>query len=758
MAEQKDSVDLICSVAELSGLFANSHDLRGFLQQVVSMVAAHMHAAVCSVYLYDEEAEELVLSATHGLNPEAIGKTRLKVGEGITGMAFKELRPVREEQGNRNPYFKFIPGTNEEQYSAFLAVPIVHGLTRIGMLVVQDVRHGFFDETDTKALRAIASQLAGTIENARMLMALHPGGNFASAAHKEEGTPSFYKGSPGAAGIARGPAVNYGRLQFGRLEAATATIRADRLTLDDFERAMVRTERELEEIEEGMKDAMADVAASMIFSAHLLMLKDESFAGEIRHRIEAGTGVLDAIRDVVIEFSHLFEASPNARVKEKTQDIQDLGLRLIENLAPEQTAAGHYAGRIVLAADLLPSEMLKIAAQKAAGMILTKGSFTAHLAILARSIRMPMVILTDERALTIPEGVDLLLDANQGTVYINPGTDVLRQYEEIEEVGDNLDQGAEDFTGETRTRDGERVLLLANINLLSELEIAKRMGAEGVGLYRSEFPYLVRNDFPSEEEQYRIYRKLVEEMAGRPVAFRTLDIGGDKMLSYFPSINEENPFLGLRAIRFSLRYKGIFVQQLRAFLRAGSGEDIGIMFPLVSCVDDFVRASDIVRECIGELQQEQADFNSNPRLGAMVELPSAVAVAHELARRADFLCLGTNDLIQYMLAIDRTNAAVAEHYLSHHPAVLRALNEVAKAAADTGTDLSICGEMASDPGMLPFLIGIGIRKLSLDTRKIIPTREAIAKIDTAAAKQHAHKLLRLGTLHDIEAALAEASP
>ncbi len=746
--KRKDNVDLICSVAELSGLFSNSRDLEGFLQEVVNMVAAHMHAAVCSVYLYDEEADELVLRATMGLNPESIGTTRLKLGEGITGMALKELRPICEAEGSRNPYFKFIPGSNEEKYSAFLAVPIVRGLTRIGVLVVQEVKHGYFDANDTKALRAITSQLAGTIENARMLMSLHPAAK--DIGPKQLQVPDFFKGQAGTGGIARGVAESYGKKHFSAAGTDRDDPRVAALTMEDFDRALVRTEQELEALEEHMRQVMVDLSASLIFGTQLLMLKDESFSGEIRRRIEKGSGVLGSVRDVVEEFVQLFQASPNARVKEKTQDIQDVGLRLFRHLVPGSESDTQYEGRIVIAGDILPSTMLKIAAQKTVGMILTEGSFTAHLAILSRSLRIPTVIVKDERILSVPDGTELLLDANQWTIYVNPGSDIIQGYEELAAAGGDVERLTGSGKPERYTRDGKRVRLLANINLLSELDLARQVCAEGIGLYRSEFPYLVRDDFPTEEEQYRIYRKLVKAMEGRPVTFRTLDVGGDKMLSYFPAVNEDNPFLGLRAIRFSLRHQDVFVQQLRALLRAGVGAEIGIMFPLVASVDDFIQAGELIASCKRELQSEGAQFAEHVKLGAMVELPSAVSMVDELARRADFLCLGTNDLIQYLLGVDRTNMDVAEHYVSYHPAVLRALKQVAGSAYAAGKEVSICGEMAGDPLMIPFLIGIGIRTFSLDAQHIIPVEKCIAGVEAGEAEAFADRLLACSTIREIE--------
>jgi phosphotransferase system enzyme I (PtsP) len=265
----------------------------------------------------------------------------------------------------------------------------------------------------------------------------------------------------------------------------------------------------------------------------------------------------------------------------------------------------------------------------------------------------------------------------------------------------------------------------------------------------------VRSDFPSEEEQYLIYKKLVDEMAGRSVTFRTLDIGGDKMLSYYSHVNEANPFLGMRAIRFSLQNKDIFCEQLRAFLRAGVEADARIMFPLISSVDDFIAARDIVFECMDELEDDDVPFNRKTKLGVMMELPSAVEVADELAYEADFLSIGTNDLIQYMLAVDRTNEKVSSLYLAHHPAILRAINRIVAAAQTHGKDISICGDLSADPRMLPFLLGIGLRKFSIDIVNAPTVQRLVNNTMIEDAVQIADQMLELGRISEIEAYLID---
>lgn len=751
----KDNVDLICSIGELAGLFEKSTGLPNFLQRVVNLIAYHMRAAVCSVYLYDEEKRELVLSANQGLNAEHIGKTRLALGEGITGKALEELRTIREADARQNPNFKLIAGLDEERFRAFLAVPIVRGLSRVGVIVTQDPVPDYFTENDEKALRAIAAQLASTIENAKLLMALHreDGG----ATLKPEAAPGdkaagFFRGARASGGIVCGPATVMGHLDLAALaeSGAAQPVR----TRADFERAVAETERQLEDLQRSMEERMADVA-SLIFNAHLLILQDDSFSGEMLRLIDAGRPPVEAVASVVEHYVHLFERSPNAMLREKVHDVRDLGHRLLHNLLHGETEAVDYSGQIVICQALMPSDIVKLVAQHAAGLVVTGGGVTSHAAILARSLELPMIVVQDPALLRIPEGTPVLLDADQGNLFAKPNDEVRRSFQALLDAARQAEHAEKTVRPETRTTDGARVVLLANINLLSDLPVARRLKAEGVGLYRSEMPFIVRNDFPSEEEQYRIYRKIVDEMNGLRVTFRTLDIGGDKMLSYFPRASEANPFLGLRAIRFSLRHRDIFGRQLRALLRAGADANVSIMFPLISSVDDFVEARDVLRECSAQLAAAGVPHNPQPRVGLMLELPSAVELAEDLAREADFICIGTNDLVQYTLAVDRTNAEIASLYVPYHPAVLRSLKRVADATAAAGKALSICGEIASDLRLLPFLLGIGIRTLSLDSRQIPGVQQRIREIDLAKAVEESGALLAMNRIRDIEAYLQE---
>ena len=311
----------------------------------------------------------------------------------------------------------------------------------------------------------------------------------------------------------------------------------------------------------------------------------------------------------------------------------------------------------------------------------------------------------------------------------------------------------------TTTADGARVRLMANINLLSDLKVASELNCDGIGLYRTEFPFIIRTTFPSEAEQYVIYRKLVGSMPGKPVTFRTLDAGGDKILSYYHDIKEQNPAMGMRSIRFSLQNKTIFGEQVRAILRAGAGADLRIMFPMISSMDEFHQAKEVVQESMEQLARRGLADNEKPKLGMMVELPSVVDLIDEFAREADFLSVGTNDLIQFMLAVDRTNESVANFYLPHHPSVLRVLSRVVRAAVENDCDLSICGDMAHKTRYIPFLLGIGVRAFSVDPIYLLRTQQMIAETSVADAEAHARSMLARTRISDITALLdAQSSP
>lgn len=742
---KKNNVELICNIAEIAGMFEDRTNVNGFLQRVVTVISKHMNSEVCSIYLLNNETQTLILNATEGLNKEYIGKLSLGVGEGIAGLALKEQIIIRVADGRDHPSYKYFDGIAEEQYRAFLAVPIMQGLTRIGVIVLQHSKTDFFDGNDANALKAIASQLAATLENAKLLMELYNKPNKLNT----QGAVNvvMIKGRPACEGIAFGAAVVMGDSNDEVFKGLNEDDFAD-CTLDRFQQALLKTELQLEDLQQEMEKEYSDVA-SLIFSSHMLILRDENFSGAMVKGINEGKSVYQAIIDVVNTYVHIFTESPNQRLREKAQDIKDLGHRILENIFPAHNDHGDYEGQVLVARELLPSEMVKFSAQRPEGILIYGGGASAHVAILAKSLKVPVIFTDDSAFFAIKDDDRLILDAYQGNIFKNPGSDIIEKYEDLKAVYKKESQDI-DTSSEVYTEDGARINVLANINLLSDVHLANKFQAEGVGLYRSEFPFIIRSGFPSEEEQYLIYKRLLDNMEGKEVIFRTLDIGGDKMLSYLPEYHEANPFLGLRGIRFSLKYPNVFKDQVRALLRAGMDYELKFMFPLISSIDEFLAAKQIVFECRQELKAEKIPHNNSPLLGAMIELPSIVELIDDIAREADFMSIGSNDLVQYLLGVDRANEHVSYLYIVRHPAVFRALTRIADAAANNRCELSICGDMASDPQMLEFLIGIGIHKISVNPKQIARVRKAIHKINSEKAAQEVEKILEISVIKELE--------
>jgi phosphotransferase system enzyme I (PtsP) len=739
-------MQLLCDIGELSWIFNDSRDLKTFLQKIVIMVANHMRAEVCSIYLYNEEAGELVLTATKGLNPDYVGLVKLGKGEGLTGLALEELRPIAERTARLHPKFKRFEGLDEERYESFLGVPILRGPTGIGVLVIQRQREEEFEKDDIQALQAVASQLANIIENTKLLMRLNDQretGGSTSAPFRGE---TYYQGRVASEGFALGRAVVSDR---GKTLATLSQLPLERtFTLEDMGQAIERTQAELEELQKQVEEKLSDVA-SLIFSAHLLMLKDDGFVGQIYELIGQGESPPRAVVHVAEKYILIFSQSANTYLREKVQDVEDLAVRLIGHLLSEEERPLGCRDAIVVAQNLFPSDILRLATEGVKGIVLVSGGVTSHLSILARSLQIPMVIVDNPDLLLIPKGTKLLLDAESGEVFFDPSREIETGFRSREKSRRDALASRGTGDGVCFTRDGTRVRLLANVNLLTDLSLAASLGAEGVGLYRSEFPFMIRSDFPSEEEQFYVYRKVVEGMPEKPVTLRTLDIGGDKVLTYYPNMMEQNPFMGMRSIRFSLQHQDIFKKQVRAMLRAGNGADLTVLFPMISSLDEFLDARDTVRACIQELKAEGAAFNATPKIGLMVEIPSVLDIIDDLAKEADAFSLGTNDLIQYMLAVDRTNEKVAALYMPHHPAILRAIRTVVAAAHRHGKDVSICGDMAHNEQYLPFLLGVGLRSLSVDPVELPKMRKAIAEIDLGEAKDFAETLLAQSRARDI---------
>lgn len=738
---KKPAIDLVYSVAEIISLFEKTRSIEGFLKKTVSLIAEHMVTDLCSIYLIDQESGNLVLRASTGLKPEAVGSLSLGPGEGITGRALKELRPIVAPKAKEYPGFKAIPNIDEEPYESFLAVPILHGLRRIGVIVCQHRKAAYFTQRDSRALTAIAAQLAAMIENAMLLMELHQEQRIQGPS--DQNLPGMLKGHNATRGIGLGASYALTRSSTGAYLHLERDV-AYRDGKEAFQEALEETKQQIQELQEELKLNFLDVG-SLIFHAHLLMLTDSAFSGEMVSLIENGEDAAAAVVEVVNRYISIFAQTDSISIREKAQDLKDLGHRLLQNLREEKDTRGDYQDSIILTEELFPSELIKLAAQGAAGIIVHKACITSHLQILAQSIKIPMISVDDKRLFSIEDGTRLILDGYQGNVFIDPEQETLEEFIRISQEHARL---AEIQSVKTRftLSDGSELRILANISLLGDLRMARAYGAQGIGLYRSEFPFIIRNDFPSEEEQFLIYRRLFEEFSGLPVYMRILDIGGDKQLEFIDETEEPNPFLGLRAIRFSLKHRDILDTQLRAMLRAGEGEDLRIMIPFLTSLDELRTIKEAITEQIAELTQEEIPHNPTPAIGIMVELPATGYILDELAAECDFMSIGSNDLVQYLLGVDRTNPRVADHYDPYHPAVLRFIAQVAESCARYKRPLSICGDAAAEETMFRFALGVGIRDFSVAPQAASVLASYMEKYaDQEAQRTFADRILRLGT-------------
>jgi len=742
-----DYLNLFLDIGQLDWVLKGSSNIEHLLDKIVVMVAKYMRADVCSIYIHDEVKGKLVLRANTGLQPHAVGKISLKPGEGIVGAVFEQNEPVCISDGFTHPRFRYFKGTGEERYKSFLAVPIVSVEKPVGVLTLQRQENNRFEDSDIKALQIVASQLATVFENIRMIISLQrTAPSEITRGKKEQLERVFLKGKAASRGYAYAKAVlAVGAERFHEIAAQTFEEKYD---LGALQKAVRKTENELTSLQKAVENKLSD-AASMIFNAHLLILKDKSFIAAMTAPVQKGKNAPEAVIAAGQKYINLLSASPSPYIREKVHDIEDLVTRIIKNLAGKEAKLPPVRRRIAITADLYPSDLLKLSSEGVKGIVLLSGGVTSHVSILARSLQIPMVIVNDPVAGNISDGDHILIDGEIGNIYVNPAKDVVKEFKD--RIDEQTAGSAPPVMQQiTQTKDGVRIKLKANINLLKDLELLRQLPCDGIGLYRSEFPFIIRKNFPTEEEQFFVYRKLVEGAPSGDITFRTLDIGGDKMPTYWEPENKENPFLGLRSIRFSLKHQDIFTQQIRAILRAGAESELKIMFPMIFSLDEFLQARDIVLECVQSLEKAGGAVNSHPEIGMMVEVPAVIEIIEEFAQVVDFFSIGTNDLVQYMLAVDRTNEDVAEYYIPHHPAVLRAIKRVVDAANAAGKEVSICGDMAQKAGYLQFLIGCGIRTLSMNPIYFAENQKIIGEIEVAQAEVLAQRLLSSGDIKIIE--------
>ncbi|GIO40682.1 phosphoenolpyruvate--protein phosphotransferase [Paenibacillus apis] len=528
----------------------------------------------------------------------------------------------------------------------------------------------------------------------------------------------------------------------------------------EFERLYEGIRTSKTEIEVMKNEIRETVGAeeSSIFDAHIAILDDPVFMSEIQGIIERQYKAAEvAVKEAIDHFVTMFDLLDDEYMKERALDIKDVGNRLLKHLlgTPEITLPSDTQPYILVAKELSPSQLVHLNPENVLGMVTMSGGKTSHSAIMARALGIPLVSglesLTEEPLST---GDLLIIDGDEGTVYREPSRALLEQFNRIaEEQRLRKEQLQLLASVDAVTKDGYRMRLAGNISSVKDVEQAVKYGAEGVGLFRTEFLYMDRPAFPSEEEQFEVYRQVVEAAGGHPVVIRTLDIGGDKQLEYFPLFEEENPVLGFRAIRISLDETEMFKTQLRALLRASAYGQIKILYPMIHTLEEVRQANALLEEAKQELLRRELPFNKDIETGIMIEIPAAAAIADLLAQEVDFFSIGTNDLVQYVLAVDRMNEKVAHLYHPYHPAVIRLLRQTVLAAKEAGISVSVCGEMAGDEKALPLWLYLGVTNLSMSPQSLLRVKHRILNSTLAEGMEQGKHCYTLTTSEEIEAAL-----
>ncbi|XID95260.1 phosphoenolpyruvate--protein phosphotransferase [Paenibacillaceae bacterium WGS1546] len=513
-----------------------------------------------------------------------------------------------------------------------------------------------------------------------------------------------------------------------------------------------RSKTEISQMKTELDEAVGSVEAS-IFDAHLAILEDPVFMNEIQGIIQRQYKVAEvAVKEAIDHFVTMFDLLDDEYMKERALDIKDVGNRLLKHLlgAPEISLPEDTQPFVLVVRELSPSQLVHLKPELVLGIVTMVGSPTSHAAIMARAFGIPMVMGAEGKLdRPIATGDLLILDGETGMLQVDPSSEMVTRYTDMRKRQLALkEQLLKLVELPTVTQDGEALTLAANISSLKELEAALANGAQGVGLFRTEFLYMDRTHFPTEEEQFEVYRDVALRLKGEALIIRTLDIGGDKQLDYYEMPDEANPFLGFRAIRFSLARKDLFKIQLRAILRASVHGEVKIMYPLITSVEELREANEVLAEAKRELAAEGIPFRADIQAGIMIEVPAAVAIADILAEEADFFSIGTNDLIQFTIAVDRMNERISHLYEPFHPAILRMIRTVANAGKRRGIPVSICGEIAGDVNALPIWIGLGIEELSLSAQAVLPVKNRLLRTKASDSRKLLDDVFRCKTARE----------
>jgi len=764
------------TLEDISSIILHSHSLQETLENIVTIVAKKMRTDVCSIYLLDRGTDILVLKATKGLSKASVNRTSMKISEGLCGLVVESRGMVMSDNAPSHPRYKYFKETREEKFLSFLGLPLFERNSPIGVITVQTCEARRFNEDEISALRTISFQVGSIIHNARLLDSIQrkeqerawfeqeltkaknvssSDGTLTAASSRQPQHAKMLRGTAVSTGFRRGKVYILDRFSDKVIKVAKVGTKAEELR--KFTTALEKVKIQTIYMEKRVSEKLSEDDAS-IFHTHLMILEDRSFSTKVTDLINQNVGATKAVHDVVHHYVQAFATMDDPYLRERSADMEDIGRRIIDALEGNDKASLKLKeNRIIVADEIFPSDLAMLDHDKVIGIVTEKGNIYSHAAIMSKSLGVPAIVGVPGLMDATNVKDQIIVDGTSGFVFINPDHAIIQEYDRLEQGYVSRQKELDELRDlPATTTDGTTVTLSANIGLLSDVRLATMHGAEGVGLYRTEFPYMARSSFPTRIEQATLYKKILGAFPGQSVNIRTLDIGGDKGLPYFPLPHEDNPFMGLRSIRLSLEQRDIFKEQLAGILIAAEAGNPTIMFPLISSIDEIREIKKILADVKNELEHQGYVLNKNIPVGIMIEIPAAVQIIEFLIDEVDYVSVGTNDLIQYILAADRNNARMKQHYNPHHPAVIHSMKRIADTAGKAGKKASVCGEMASDPLNALMLVGLGFREFGLSAPSIPVVKQAIRNHSLKECRDLADTILTCRTSEEIAAVLTRA--
>ena len=730
-------------VQEVNG----ARSLDAALATMVRRIRKAMRTDVCSIYLFDRDRDRLVLMDTIGLRTQAVGIVTLRLGEGLVGLVGQREEPLNLEDAPGHPQFRYFAETGEERFSSFLGVPIIHQRRMLGVLVVQQQEKRRFDEGDEAFLVTMAAQLAGVLAHALVSGTLN--------------RPAEPDGQAMFSGVAASPGMAIGEIVVIAPPADLDSV--PDLIPTDPDAEVVRLHAALAHVREDIRKAGARLASRIstqelaLFDVYQQMLGDAALGNEVEKRIREGQWAPGALADVVRRHTQYLERVDDGYLRERATDIRDLGRRVLAHLQEgnEMTPSTYPDNTILVGDEISAATLGELPRGRLAALVSVRGSSNSHVAILARAMGIPTVLGMVDLPLPRINGAKAILDGHRGRLFVRPEAQLAKRYERLIKEERALAEVLEHEQHlPSETSDGHQMPLMVNTGLAVDAVAQLKPRVSGVGLYRTEVPFMMNERFPSEQEQTRLYHEQLSSFAPLPVVMRTLDIGGDKDLPYFP-INEANPFLGWRGIRVTLDHPEVLMVQMRAMLMASRELDnLRILLPMITSVDEVDTALRLLARARQELAEDGIEVAS-PKVGVMIEVPATLYQLSALAERVDFFSVGSNDLTQYLLAVDRNNARVASLYDACHPAVLNALARLAEESQRLGVPASVCGELAGDPSGALLLMGMGFDALSMNAPSLPRVRAAIRRVSIEDARSLVAETLSLPTTAVVRAHLRQ---